>query len=57
MRMFVAGATGVIERPRVAPLLEAGHEVTGMIRSAAAQLTAQGRPRQAGRRTRSGLRH
>jgi 2-alkyl-3-oxoalkanoate reductase len=33
VRVFVAGATGVIGRPLVAKLLEAGHEVTGMTRS------------------------
>ena len=33
MRVFVAGATGVIGRPLVAQLLAAGHEVTGMTRS------------------------
>lgn len=44
MHVFVAGATGVIGRPLVAALLEAGHEVTGMTRSrtAAEQLAAQG---------------
>jgi nucleoside-diphosphate-sugar epimerase len=34
MRVFVAGATGVIGRGLVAMLIEAGHEVTGMTRSA-----------------------
>jgi nucleoside-diphosphate-sugar epimerase len=33
MRVFVAGATGVIGRPLVARLIEAGHEVTGTTRS------------------------
>jgi nucleoside-diphosphate-sugar epimerase len=33
VRVFVAGATGVIGRPLVAQLLEAGHQVTGMTRS------------------------
>jgi nucleoside-diphosphate-sugar epimerase len=33
MRVFVAGATGVIGRGLVASLIEAGHEVTGMTRS------------------------
>jgi len=33
MKVFVAGATGVVGRPLVARLLEAGHEVTGMSRS------------------------
>jgi nucleoside-diphosphate-sugar epimerase len=32
MRVFVAGATGVIGRPLVRQLLAAGHEVTGMTR-------------------------
>ncbi|HEY2770606.1 MAG TPA: NAD(P)-dependent oxidoreductase [Solirubrobacteraceae bacterium] len=35
MRIFVAGATGVIGRGLVALLIEAGHEVTGMTRSPA----------------------
>src|SRR2546423_12523477 len=34
MRVFVAGATGAIGRPLVAQLLAAGHEPTGMARSA-----------------------
>jgi 2-alkyl-3-oxoalkanoate reductase len=44
MRVFVAGATGVIGRPLVAALLAAGHEVTGMTRSRAAaeQLASKG---------------
>ena len=33
MRVFVAGATGVIGRRLVPQLLAAGHEVTGMVRS------------------------
>jgi nucleoside-diphosphate-sugar epimerase len=35
VRVFVAGATGAIGQPLVRQLLEAGHEVTGMTRSAA----------------------
>jgi nucleoside-diphosphate-sugar epimerase len=35
MRVFVAGATGVIGRGLVALLIEAGHDVTGMTRSQA----------------------
>jgi 2-alkyl-3-oxoalkanoate reductase len=35
MRVFVAGATGAIGRPLLALLIAAGHEVTGMTRSAA----------------------
>jgi nucleoside-diphosphate-sugar epimerase len=44
MRIFVAGASGVIGRPLVAQLLAAGHEVTGMTRSAerAAEVRAAG---------------
>jgi uncharacterized protein YbjT (DUF2867 family) len=34
MRVFVAGATGVIGRALVPKLVEAGHELTGMTRSA-----------------------
>ncbi len=34
MRVFVAGATGVIGRPLLALLIGEGHEVTGMTRSA-----------------------
>jgi nucleoside-diphosphate-sugar epimerase len=34
MRVFVAGATGAIGRPLVRQLVDAGHEVTGMTRSA-----------------------
>ena len=33
MRVFVAGASGVIGRPLVAQLVAAGHQVTGMTRS------------------------
>jgi nucleoside-diphosphate-sugar epimerase len=52
MRVFVAGATGVIGRPLVAALLVAGHEVTGMTCSshAAEELAAQG-AEAVGRRT------
>jgi len=44
MRVFLAGATGVIGGPLVAQLLESGHEVTAMTRSAlrAVQLEAAG---------------
>ena len=44
MRVFLAGATGVIGSPLVPQLLEAGHEVTAMTRSVlrAAQLEAAG---------------
>jgi nucleoside-diphosphate-sugar epimerase len=44
MRVFLAGATGVIGAPLVSQLLEAGHEVTAMTRSVlrAAQLEAAG---------------
>src|SRR4051794_4706148 len=44
MRVFLAGATGVIGVPLVSQLLDAGHEVTAMTRSVlrAAQLEAAG---------------
>jgi nucleoside-diphosphate-sugar epimerase len=44
MRIFVAGATGVLGRPVVRALLDAGHDVTGMTRRAerATQLEAVG---------------
>jgi nucleoside-diphosphate-sugar epimerase len=44
MRVFLAGATGVIGGPLVVQLVEAGHEVTAMTRSVlrAAQLEAAG---------------
>ena len=44
MRVFLAGATGVIGSPLVPQLLQAGHEVTAMTRSVvrAAQLEAAG---------------
>lgn len=35
MRIFLAGATGVIGKPLTKLLVEAGHQVTGMTRSAA----------------------
>jgi nucleoside-diphosphate-sugar epimerase len=35
MRVFVAGATGVVGKPLVAALIAAGHEVTGTTRSSA----------------------
>jgi uncharacterized protein YbjT (DUF2867 family) len=42
MRVFLAGATGVIGTPLVPQMLEAGHQVTAMTRSVlrAAQLEA-----------------
>ncbi len=39
MRIFVAGATGVIGRPLIPMLVAAGHEVTGMTRSTARATT------------------
>ncbi|MFL5866812.1 MAG: NAD-dependent epimerase/dehydratase family protein [Thermoleophilaceae bacterium] len=44
MRVFVAGATGAIGRSLLPQLIEAGHEVTGMTRSAdkAAAISAAG---------------
>ena len=44
MKVFVAGASGVLGRPLVGQLLEAGHRVTGMTRreEAAAELRAAG---------------
>jgi len=44
MRVFVAGASGVLGRPLVRQLLAAGHRVTGMTRreAAAAELRASG---------------
>lgn len=44
MRVFVAGATGAVGRPLVTRLVAAGHEVTGMTRTAAkaGQLEAAG---------------
>ena len=44
MRVFLAGATGVVGTPLVPQLLKAGHEVTAMTRSVlrAAQLEAAG---------------
>jgi nucleoside-diphosphate-sugar epimerase len=44
MRVFVAGATGVIGRRAVAQLIAAGHEVTGIARAPAkaAQLRRAG---------------
>ncbi|MCX5042960.1 NAD(P)-dependent oxidoreductase [Aldersonia sp. NBC_00410] len=37
MKVFVAGATGALGRPLIAELVERGHEVTGMTRTAAKQ--------------------
>jgi uncharacterized protein YbjT (DUF2867 family) len=44
MRIFLAGATGVLGRELTPLLLQAGHEVAGMTRSSerAAQIRAQG---------------
>jgi 2-alkyl-3-oxoalkanoate reductase len=44
MRVFVAGATGVVGKPLVSALIAAGHEVTGTTRSPgkASQLTNMG---------------
>ena len=44
MRIFVAGATGVLGRRAVASLIAAGHDVTGIARTPAkaAELRAQG---------------
>jgi 2-alkyl-3-oxoalkanoate reductase len=44
VKVFVAGATGVVGRPLVAQLVEHGHDVTGMTRSEAGaeQLRGQG---------------
>src|SRR6266513_1477764 len=35
MRVFIAGATGVLGRPTVRRLVAAGHDVTGVARTAA----------------------
>ena len=40
MRIFVAGATGVVGRRLVPRLTEAGHEVTGMARRGGAGILA-----------------
>jgi nucleoside-diphosphate-sugar epimerase len=37
MKIFVAGATGAVGRPLIRQLVERGHEVTGMTRSASKQ--------------------
>ena len=44
MRVFIAGATGVVGRPLVRELIRAGHDVTGMTRSPdkAPALSAEG---------------
>ena len=42
MRVLVAGATGVIGRPLVEQLRDAGHEVIGTTRSAARAETVRG---------------
>src|SRR5215213_7881589 len=44
MRVFVAGGTGAIGRPAVDALIEAGHDVTALARTAAkaARLRAKG---------------
>src|ERR1041384_23893 len=46
MRVFVAGATGVIGRPLCTKLVAAGHEVTALTRDAtrADELRTRGRP-------------
>ena len=50
MRIFVAGATGVIGRPLVKLLVGAGHEVTGTTRSPAKAGELARLGRNAGRR-------
>ncbi|MFN2490221.1 MAG: NAD-dependent epimerase/dehydratase family protein [Actinomycetota bacterium] len=54
MRIFVAGATGVMGRRLVPALLGAGHEVTGMTRSSAhvPALESVGGQKRSGRRAR-----
>ena len=49
MRIFVAGATGVIGRRAVARLVAAGHDVTGIARTPAEGGAAPARGRDAGR--------
>ena len=42
MKVFVAGATGVVGRPLVTELVARGHEVTGMTRSVGKQDLVRG---------------
>jgi hypothetical protein len=54
MRIFLAGASGAIGRRLTPLLIAAGHEVTGTTRSVKKVLTAEGRPRGEGDRSRPG---